>query len=189
MDLEARSRTEKLNKIMADNGIVVPRLRGLRLMSDEEPISSKTIEIITKETWGCECEDAVRSHFRYGVSWCEYSHATDKLVNKYLIKNGYYVDGIRWDKVHGKRRKLFKYLIKTATKKVRNNFMTFNKYCGRDDVLCIYARVGGGNWPNYRKEIETQPWFIEKADYPYDSTYCDIYARINPIAKELKGEN
>ena len=54
----------------------------------------------------------------------------------------------------------------------------FNKYVGRDDILYIHARIGGGNWSHYYKDVVNQPWFIEKVDDGFDSTYCDIYARI-----------
>ena len=70
--------------------------------------------------------------------------------------------------------------VKTEAKEAaRHQFETFNKYVGRDDVLYIHARIGGGNWLPYGgADIEKQPWFIEKVDDCYDQTYCDIYARI-----------
>lgn len=59
-------------------------------------------------------------------------------------------------------------------------YNVFNKYCGRKDVLYIHARLGGENWKYYGgPELEKQPWFIEKVDDAFDSTYCDIYARIS----------
>ena len=46
-------------------------------------------------------------------------------------------------------------------------------------MLCIHARIGGGNWSYYDgPELSKQPWFIEKVDDAFDSTYCDIYAKI-----------
>ena len=55
----------------------------------------------------------------------------------------------------------------------------FNKYVGRKDILYIHARIGGGNWSYYHHRVDKQPWFIEKVDDAFDSTYCDIYAKIN----------
>ena len=60
-----------------------------------------------------------------------------------------------------------------------DQFNTWNKYVGRDDVLYIHARIGGNNWNYYDgPELARQPWFLEKVDDCFDSTYCDIYAKI-----------
>lgn len=62
-------------------------------------------------------------------------------------------------------------------------YETFNKYVGRDDVLMVHARIGGGNWEYYGgPELAKQPWFIEKVDDSYDNTYCDIYVQIPHIS-------
>lgn len=110
MDLGAYIQIGKLEHLLKENNIEIPRLRGLRLMKDEEKFTKEEIE----------------------------EEASDQLEK-------------------------------------------FNSYGGRDDVLYIHARIGGGNWPYYRSEVENQPWFIEKIDDYYDSTYCDIYARITPV--------
>lgn len=107
MDLYAYAQIEKYSKIAEENGIEVPRLRGYRLMVEEDRAFSDDDDSIPAQT--------------------------------------------------------------------------FNKYVGRNDVLCIHARIGGGNWDDYRDEVENEPWFIEKVDDDFDPTYCDIYARIKPI--------
>jgi hypothetical protein len=56
----------------------------------------------------------------------------------------------------------------------------WNKYAGKDDILYIHARIGSENWSYYGKEVVGKPWFLEKVDDAYDSTYCDIYAKIKP---------
>ena len=63
-------------------------------------------------------------------------------------------------------------------KEIRRQYETWNKYAGKDGFLYIHARIGGGNWPYYFKDVIDKPWFIEKVDDSFDSTYCDIYARI-----------
>ena len=69
--------------------------------------------------------------------------------------------------------------VKKQLNALKENFNTFNKYCGREDVLYIHARIGGSNWKFYGgNELEKKPWFIEKVDDYFDDTYCDIYARI-----------
>lgn len=70
--------------------------------------------------------------------------------------------------------------LKRQKKKVLDQFNTWNKYAGRDNVLYIHARIGGNNWNFYGGfELARQPWFIEKVDDSFDNTYCDIYAKIS----------
>lgn len=179
MDLGAYANIESLGHIMAENNIDVPRLRGVRLMSEEPHISAEDIEDQIRQIWLYECENACESNFVYHPVCFEYSRRTDKLKRKYIKhdENGEPID-VRWENAHGEKRKLFKYLRKAAEKRVSKNYETFNKYCGRNDILYIHARIGGGNWPYYCEEVKDQPWFIEKVDDPFDSTYCDIYAKI-----------
>lgn len=69
--------------------------------------------------------------------------------------------------------------LKSYGEDVKKQYKTYNKYCGRADVLYIHARIGGANWDCYGgREIEKQLWFIERVDDGFDNTYCDIYARI-----------
>lgn len=187
MDLGAYAQIEDLSEIMKENGISVPRLRGIRLMALEEPMT-KEGEMIQAEHIGLyECESSCESEFMYDPICWTMSENTSKIKRKYLVYNPeakFEPMAIRWDKIHGKKRKLFKYNMKMAKRRVHENFSVFNKYCGRNDVLYIHARIGGGNWPHYRKEVEHEPWFIEKVDDPFDSTYCDIYVRIKPVEVE-----
>jgi len=184
MDLGAYAQIEDLEKIMKENGIYVPRLRGLRLMKDEKPISKEDIEHQAKETGLYYCECAIAGEFKYDPPWTMWDRNTDRLKRKYIVykkdEEGYEspVD-IRWDLIHGYKRKLFKYRLKQARKQNFAMWNVFNKYCGRDDVLYVHARIGGGNWSYYGKEVKDKPWFIEKVDDAFDSTYCDIYAKIN----------
>lgn len=59
----------------------------------------------------------------------------------------------------------------------------WNKYAGREDVLYIHSRMGGGNWKYWnadkRTELMNQPWFLGRVDDCFDSTYCDFYAKID----------
>ena len=94
---------------------------------------------------------------------------------------------IRWDRVHGKKRKAFKYVIKKAKKEVYQQYEMWNKYAGRSDVLYIHCRLGAGNWDYYKgwDIIESQPWFLDKVEDNFDNTYMDIYAKI----KEIRNDN
>lgn len=185
MDLGAFSQIPNLSKIMTENGISIPRLRGIRLMKDEPPFTEESIQKMSKRIGLINCEFACRDNFSYRHWGSEYSERTNRLVKKYITYDeDLNRSGIHWERIHGKKRKLFKYLIKKADQRVRKNVSIFNKYCGRDDVLYIHARIGGFNWIRYGgPELEKQPWFLDKVDEPFDDTYCDIYAKITPSAE------
>lgn len=184
MDLGAYAQIEDLEGIMKENGIEVQRLRGLRLMKDEKAYSQKEIDDVAKTIGLIFCESACESRFVYDPIMFECSKETSKLKKKYLFyretEEGYCeCVGINWEKVHGKARKAFKRAIRFSKRDVNQNLKTFNKYCGRDDVLYIHARIGGLNWDHFGgPEIAKQPWFLEKVDDYFDSTYCDIYVKI-----------
>ena len=181
MDLGAYSQIEDLNHVMAENHIFVPRLRGLRLMSQCEPYSQEELKKLSDQIGLNECELSVEGYFRKDPVSYEVSSETRKRERYYLIyENGASSpSGIRWDRVHGYKRKLFKYNMRKAEERVKEQYAAWNKYAGRNDVLYIHARIGGGNWDAYDgPEIEKQEWFLEKVDDAFDGTYCDIYAKI-----------
>lgn len=184
MDLGAYVQIENIDKIAKDNGIEVPRLRGYRLMKDEEPVNIS--EMVVKKDIAIKCaEDLCESQPFWDVNanWSESSSWTDYLKELYLVagrdKGGHkeYTD-IRWDRIHGWKRKVLKTYIHNEIKRQAKQWKLWNKYAGRDDILYIHARIGGYNWPHYHDQVDTKPWFLEKVDDSYDSTYCDIYAKI-----------
>lgn len=190
MDLGAYAQIDDLEQIMKDNGIDIPRLRGLRLMKDEEPVSKEELLDIAKSDglYGCVCLCQSLPPFNWNSNWSEMSDRTDEIC-EYYLELGTYDDGeinhldpisVRWDRVHGKKRKAFKYVIKKAKKRVKEQFDMWNKYAGRDDVLYIHARIGSGNWGYYDcdKIVKGQPWYLEHCEDHFDCTYVDIYAKI-----------
>lgn len=204
MDLFAYSQIDKFSEIMKENNIEIPRLRGYRWMFEEDGLSHEEIEEAVECKRRRIYEGCVEScpPFAINSSWSEFSSRTDRLKNKYLIRDkcvlvgidGSQIErekivGIKWDLVHGKKRKNLKYLLKKGEKRVRNSLKTFNKYVGRKDVVCVHARIGGGNWNYYEGyKLEKEPWFLERVDDCWDSTYCDIYVKIDKEIEE-NGEN
>ena len=185
MDIGAYLQIDTLQEVMKVNNIEVPRLRGLRIMKDENPYSKDEVEKLAYNLGVSSCEGICRSRFG-ALGWCvnEYSMQTDQIVKKYMtIDKDSISTGVRWSSVHGKKRRMFKYAMKQAKRIALDHCLTFNQFCGRDDVLFIHARVGGDNWTFYKcdKTVATQDWFICKVDDPWDSTYCDIYANIKRI--------
>ncbi len=191
MDLGAYAQIEDLDIIAKENGIEVPRLRGYRLMKDEEPVDLK--EVINRDEIASDCvEELCTSHPFWSTHprYWESSEWTDYVKTYYMTYKmkdspfgGKYKDfnGVRWDRIHGWKRRVLKTYIHNEIKRKTKQWEMFNKYAGRDDILYIHARIGGGNWPDYYDQVIYQPWFIEKVDDSFDSTYCDIYARIKPI--------
>lgn len=177
MDLGAFCQINDLEDIMKNNNISVPRLRGLRLMSQEKPLTKDEIEEAVNNNIKHVYEDGIRACRRwdYNCNLYEYSNRTDYLKKYFIDKEG----NLRWDRVHGKNRKNVKFAIKKVKYRVRHQYTIWNKYAGRDDVLYIHARIGGNNWKHYDGHLlEKQPWFLEKVDDCFDDTYCDIYAKV-----------
>ena len=191
MNLFAYSQVETLESIAKQNDIRCPRLRGYSLMRDERPVDPEIfrheIELyimrnLCESQWGSssvyvgdETTDAkCRYHIKYFDCW-------------YLSKDdpNYHEPEIRWDRLNGKKKRIFITRVKNQMNAFKQQYAAWNKYVGRDDILYIHARIGGGNWPEYYTDVVDKPWFIEKVDDAYDSTYCDIYAKIEPCIEEV----
>ena len=185
MDLGAYIQIDALDEIAKKNGIEVPRLRGYRLMKVEKPVTREEIEQIKKSAAVEEVKELIEQPpFWYGSpTWYDYR-------KKLTAKREYYLTseideegkqcftGIRWDRIHGKKRKVLKFAIKKAKNRIQKQFDTWNKYAELDGILYIHARIGGGNWLYYGDEVSEKPWFLEKVDDWWDYTYCDIYAKV-----------
>ena len=153
MDLGAYVQIEDLGKIAEANGIEVPRLRGYRLMANERPATEEEIEKSCKGIY----------HEIYGLHY----------KNGHFIRHGY---RCRYDNRVPRRD------ARRSAKRTRKQMETYNKYCGRSDVMMVHARIGGYNWKEYGGFwLEKEPWFIEKVDDGFDPTYCDIYAKIKEV--------
>lgn len=193
MDLGAYINIDNLGALAKEHGIYVPRLRGYRLMKDEKPVTKD--EALDMASIGYEAYDVIQKHFldeaikqytkllrpRYGravKSWVArhiylYTN-TDRAVDRYCD-----MCDVAMEKIHGKLRKKVKFVAKKAIRRALDQYNTWNKYAGRDDVMYIHARIGGNNWDYFDgPEIAKQPWFLEKVDDSFDSTYCDIYAKL-----------
>lgn len=180
MDLFAYSQIENLELLAKKNGINVSRCRGYRLMKNEQPVSKEEIQEIIDASVLDEAERAVRSEKRFSLHprWVSYSYWTDILADYYLVVENKKVVGIHWDRIHGKNRRNLKFLIKKNKKKILKSIGMFNKYCGQD-VLYIHAKLGSTNWSEIKHyHYSQEPWYLESCDDWYDSSYCDIYAKI-----------
>ena len=168
MDLLAYTQIDDLSQIAKENNIKVPRLRGYRLMKNEKPISTEEIKEMMQE-----CEIDICKGLCYARP-CEYY-----LITTVKENGDKEFTGIRWDRIHGKKRKVLKFEIKKRKKRIQKQFEILNKYAGQDRILYIHSRIGSYNWDYYGgNELSKMPWFLEKVDDWFDRTYCDIYASI-----------
>lgn len=198
MDIGAYARIEDLSAILASTGINIPRLRGLRLMATEEKISEDEIKEMTNSAEVDAVEDLVRAcpPWSVGSSCHSYCDRTDRNLKRFLVytedERGYKRPTVvRWSELHGKKRKKVKLLAKTQAKKIRKSMETFNKYAGRKDILYVHARIGGNNWVYFDgPQVAEHPAFIERVDDWFDSTYCDIYIKVDEslVEQYLKEE-
>ena len=177
MDLYAYTQIGDLKSIAEANGIDVPRLRGYRLMSEEEPLTTEEMREIehnlVKEVYTRGCCSVPR--FDPDSCMIEFSSETDRIRRHYLTPDG----ELRWELIHGKPRRRMKFAVRKMKKAVLAENEAWNRYAGREDVLYIHTRIGGRNWAEYNgDELRKQPWFLEKVDDAFDETYCSIYAKI-----------
>lgn len=183
MDLGAYANIDDLRELAKQNGIVMPRLRGYRLMENETPLDID--EIYHRNS--CYIAEDAMCWDGWGY---EMSDRTYRLCRKYLGYDYYiYDDGtkskekdrpvlIKWDKLHGKLRRRIKFELKQFKKKLIAECNMWNKYIGQDDILYVHSRCGGYNWSVYQNEIENLPGYLESTDASFDSTYRDSYFKI-----------
>lgn len=179
MDLYAYAQIGNLEAIAAANGIDVPRLRGYRLMSEQEPLTTHEMLEIERDLVTEVYRRGCCSIPRFDPDSCmsEYSSETRQIEKHYITTDGEF----RWELLHGKPRRRMKLAVRKMKKAVRAENEAWNRYAGREDVLYIHTRIGGRNWTEYNgDELRKQPWFLEKVDDAFDETYCSIYARIDP---------
>lgn len=183
MDLYAYSQIEELEHLLTENNIEIGRLRGLRLMKDEEIVTDEMIKEYTTAGWEY-----------YAIQWLQmrsedtwYSSKADKKHKAFIYKKdesgAKHIAGIDLSKVHGKDRKRLKYAWKHEYKFLKKIYDMFNSYVGKN-VLFVHARQGGGNREFY--PIDTRhPMYLSDVDSG-DGTYCDIYYDLD---KSLNKEN
>ena len=183
MDLFAYTQIVDLQAIADRNGISVPRCRGYRLMKNEERVTMVEIEQMITEQALYEAEKLFRLH-PSGLFY-EYSDRAKARARRYIVirknENGFDEPmAVCWDRVHGKRRKAVKRVFKQVRRDVKEQYTLFNSLVGRENVLYIHARLGSTSWTDekIKAEVTRQPWFLAKVDDSFDSSYCDIYARI-----------
>lgn len=175
MDLYAYSQIGELKHYLTDNNIDIARLRGLRLMKDEEPCdvsdNIKEDKLAAAVNWLKQHSETVWDSWKDDKRHKSFIYGYDKELEKRTIV------AIDFSKVHGKDRKHIKFAWKKIERAYAKQYELFNSMCGKN-VLYVHARQGGGNRPYY--PIDTKhPMYIADVDDAWDSTYCDIYYDLN----------
>lgn len=170
MDLSAYLKIDELSEIAKENGIDVPRLRGYTLMRDEPPFTEEEIQNEIKS----EMDHAYRGLIDVCARMMESAMKHD--IRRFEAERSWL--------------SLYDDVPSTFERAFRDQCETYNKYCGRDDVLKIHSRMGGTtywytdeNGKDAIFDLKEQPWFLDHVRDAYDGTYCDIYAKIKPIPK------
>lgn len=108
MDLYAYTQIDDLKKYLEENNIDIPRLRGLRLMKEEEPVSEDEIKECVESVSLCRYSKKAKSindlhgnaRKKYKLL-LKYSRKQYDVFNKYVGKNVLYVHarvgGANWD--------------------------------------------------------------------------------------------
>ena len=177
MDLTAYVQIEDLGKVAKANGIDVPRLRGYRWMGNET--------LTTEEAFEKEVK-TVLSH-----DWRSLERVATDLLEA-AINNDYsaWRAAMSWKGCHEES-------ICTFKERFREQVDVYNKYVGRKDVLMIHSRMGSSRIREYNEEtgewetvydLKAQPWFLDYVRDAWDSTYCDIYAKLDVLPDEIPNE-
>lgn len=167
--------------VFETTGVMIPGISAIRVMKEESKISLEEVIKIIKEQEVMIVEDLLSSYPRWTIQpYYIRSKNKEKYVHKY-IHSGEEEMYVRWDRIHGKHRKIAKFECKKREKKVKKAADVFNKYVGRNDVICVYTYLPKrSDKEEWIKLIKSETSFLEiSTDYNYPCIY-DIYLKVDP---------
>ena len=176
MDMGAYMKIETIKPIVEKNNIIVDRVRGYRLMSDEESINQHDLNEIIQKIFLSRVDDlfAMRNDEVFGRCLC-YDEEYDANKKKYLRKDG----SLRWELISGDLKKNIEFVQTEVKLLVGNQYDLWNRFAKCSNVLYIHAKLGSSNWSGiYHKTYENEPWYLDSCDDAFDAAYCDIYAKL-----------
>ncbi len=184
MDLYAYTNIDDLNNIAHQNRILVPRLRGCRLMGSESMAGKTELDAIFKDIEIYACKDMISGFPQWSLrqAWYQYDSHIRYLENYYIEKHADGSERVRWERIHGKKRKALKFVIKKRKKRVLEDYGVFNKYVGCNDVLYVHSRIGADK--EAIEEVKKNPRYLDMSIDWYDRTYVTFYFQINPIVEK-----
>ena len=179
MDFGAYLQISDLESIAKSNNINISRCRGYRLMKYEEPVDINQI-LNSYDVQYSAIDYVIGSNWRINSSFLIYGSEENEKIKKLCPIKGERI-GIRWNLIHGKKRKCLKYILKKYRKNVKEQYSLWNKYAGRNDVLYIHARLGTNNWSGENHfDYKDKQWYLDSINDYWDHSYCDIYAKRDP---------
>ena len=170
---------DTLNKEFVDaSGFKACEVPEFKLMSNKKPVSPEEISRRKNEDAVYILKRLVSNYPAwtinkiYGYSW---RLGSTLKWDHYMTKdeNGEY-NGIRWDRIHGKHRKVLKYKLKKNNEIIDKQYNTWNKYAGRKDVAYMYTY-----WYYLDNEVLDQSCILERICDHFDPDYYYVYAKID----------
>ena len=175
MDLGAYVQIEDLRNLANENGIVVHRLRGYRLMENEKPITDEEMakQIRDAELSAVEHAYAARPAGSVSPAWFQYDYEVSMKLNRAIENRSSAEPRILWNRIRGRVRKTAKYFTKKYKKAAEEQWALWNEFAGKPGVLYIHSRDAA-----HLSDYKAQPWCLGACLDWFDNTYCDIYAKI-----------
>ena len=164
--------------ILQTAGMTVPG--EFLIMKEESKISLEEIDKIMAEQEVMIVDRLLSSNPRWTLQpYFTKAKNKEKYVHKYIHfddKREY----VRWNRLHGKHRKIVKFECKKEKKKIKDRVFAFNQFAGREDVMCIrvdthHSEDGNG----FLYQIKFLPYFLSMnpsyRNEAFSSNIYDIY--------------
>ena len=155
------------------------------IMKEETKISLEEVDQIMKKQEVMIIDRLLSSNPRWTLQpYFTMLKNKEKYVHKYIHFDSK-EEHVRWDRLHGKHRKIAKFECKKEKKKIKDGILAFNHFAGRDNVMCIRVdsnHLEGGKGLLY--QIESLPYFLTMnpsyENEAFSSNIYDIYLKVNP---------
>lgn len=172
-----RNIAKVLNDLIAEvTGTSLISIQDIRFMRDEELYSEESIQDTINRNDMSVIKHLVMSKWSYNPK--RFLGLFPELFKKYIDYDRFKKTGkgIIWENIHGKKRRVAKYETKKFHKSIRNQYETYNKYVGRDDVLYFHTIL---NNEQYNKLCSSSSYIEDVADW-FDPRYRDMYFKADP---------
>lgn len=171
------------NDILQTAGVSIPG--EFLIMKEETKISLEEVDQIMKKQEVMIIDRLLSSNPRWTLQpYFTMPKNKEKYVHKYIHFDSK-EEHVRWDRLHGKHRKIVKFECKKEKGKIRDGILTFNHFAGREDVMCIRVDTSHSeNGKGFLYQIESLPYFLTMnlsyENEAFSSNIYDIYLKVNP---------
>lgn len=176
-------------EVLKEHKIEIHRISEIYFMGDgikvpEDDVKQAGLEIDVT---------AIENACCYDGSGYMYDYITRRMCRKH-IKNystttSHSEQKPMWETVHGWLRRKAKFEKKKLAKSFKTEVNMFNQYVGRDDVLCVKAKLGSWNWSGrVHSDYKDKDWYLGSCDDWWDKAYCTIYVRVSGLPSSKTAE-